>query len=484
MQTHSGHHDSTRAVRPRVAARASHGSVEDVVFWIFIAALAWCPFWFGSNEPLAWGINAILFPGLTLIYELSILIRGARHPVGIKTIAIPAALFAIVLVWIVLQTVSWAPPALNHPIWDLAAETLERPVTASISVNRELTHLALLRLITTASAFWLALQLCRDGHRARLFVKAIAAMVCGYAVFGFLWLIASPGYVLWLPRPDAPNMMTSTFINRNSFAAYAGVGLLAMTGLLLRTYRHKVGELSAPGQLRVAAFLETSGGEGAILLAGGFIILVALLLTGSRGGIVATALGLFTLLALTFGQRGRGARDQRDTILFVVALAAVAFVVFGDVFFGKLAVVGFADDARLSVYRITLGSILDSPLTGYGYGTFADIFPMFRDRSVAVVGRWLQAHNTYLEILQGLGVVFGAALVACVTILVLRCMKAATTRQENALIPALAASAGVLFGLHALVDFSLQIQANALTFSAILGAGVAQSESSRIATAD
>jgi hypothetical protein len=38
--------------------------------------------------------------------------------------------------------------------------------------------------------------------------------------------------------------------------------------------------------------------------------------------------------------------------------------------------------------------------------------------------------------------------------------------------------------VHALADFSLQIQAVALTFAGILGAGVAQSESSRVALHD
>jgi hypothetical protein len=41
-----------------------------------------------------------------------------------------------------------------------------------------------------------------------------------------------------------------------------------------------------------------------------------------------------------------------------------------------------------------------------------------------------------------------------------------------------------LVGAQALVDFSLQIQAITLTFVAVLGAGVAQSESSRLAVRD
>ena len=56
--------------------------VERTLLWAFIAGLGWCPFLFGSNVLLAWGINAVVFPGLVAIYELSLLIRGERHPVA------------------------------------------------------------------------------------------------------------------------------------------------------------------------------------------------------------------------------------------------------------------------------------------------------------------------------------------------------------------------------------------------------------------
>ena len=51
-------------------------------------------------------------------------------------------------------------------------------------------------------------------------------------------------------------------------------------------------------------------------------------------------------------------------------------------------------------------------------------------------------------------------------------------------VPRVAAAVSFLVGIHALVDFSLQIQAVALTFMAVLGAGVAQSESSRLELKD
>jgi O-antigen ligase len=109
---------------------------------------------------------------------------------------------------------------------------------------------------------------------------------------------------------------------------------------------------------------------------------------------------------------------------------------------------------------------------------------MYRDKSISVAGIWGQAHDTYLEVFQGLGLVFGTLLIATVVLLVLRCVKGSMRRRENAMVPAVAASVACLVGVHTLVDFSLQMQAVALTFMAILGAGVAQSESSRAVLTD
>jgi O-antigen ligase len=157
---------------------------------------------------------------------------------------------------------------------------------------------------------------------------------------------------------------------------------------------------------------------------------------------------------------------------------------FGDMVVDGIAERGVYDGDRISVYLLTLRSVLDAPWFGQGYGTFADVFPLYRDRSIGVQGIWEQAHNTYLEIFQGLGLLFGSMLVASVLLLVLRCIKGSITRRQDATVPCVAASAALLVGVHALVDFSLQIQAVTLTFTAILGAGVAQSESSRTALED
>jgi O-antigen ligase len=464
---------------------ADSAIVERALLCAFIVGLVWCPFWFGSNVLLAWGINAVLFPGLVAIYELSLLIRGKRHPVAITQIKAPAALFAAVVLWILIQNATWTPDWLHHPIWQMTADALDRPVDGSISVNRELTSLALLRLITAASVFWIAMQLCRDGSRASFLLWSVAAISCAYAAYGLFAFGLMPGRILWFENKYGHAVVTSTFINANSFVAYAGTGFVAICGLILRLYRHEFMSVGGSIRFRIATFIDVTGQKGVALLGGGFVILVALLLSGSRGGIAATALGLVVLAALTFGLRKKQVAEQREAIIVVGALlVAATFLVFGDIVAGKITREGLGDESRMAVYTIALRSIFDAPLLGYGYGTFADVFQMFRDQSVSTWGKWQMAHNTYLEVLQGLGLLFGSMLLASVVVLVLRCVKGATTRQMNETLPCVAASVAFLLGFHALVDFSLQMQAIAITFMALLGAGVAQSESSRLKLGD
>jgi hypothetical protein len=452
--------------------------------WGLVAGFAWAPLWYGSNDLIAWGANAALFPGLALIYEISILIRGEHHPIGIKNVALPAGLFAAALVWVWLQTTTFVPSTLSHPIWGMAANALGKPVSGSISVNRDLTTLALIQLITVASVFWLALQLCRNVGRADFLLKGIAAIVCVYAAYGLVGFALKAGRLPWLETPSAIGYVTSTFINRNSFATYAGIGLVAICGLLLQLYRHKVSTSDGPWQLRIASFIETTGEQGALFLGSAFVILVALLLTVSRGGIIAAGLGLFVLGLSTFSRQKKRTTELLETIVFGTVLVVAVFLVFGDVFVGKLSERGFNDTNRIAVNLISLRSIRDAPLTGYGLGTFADIFPMYRDRSISVFGIWEQAHDSYVEVFQGLGLVFGSMLLASILLLVLRCVKGMIVRRENVTIPRVAVAVSCLVGVHAFVDFSLQIQAVALTFAALLGAGVSQSESSRVLVHD
>jgi len=476
----------SRRRRGEIDARPASGAgtIERFAIWLLALGLAWVPFRYGSNDLLAWGINAVLFPGLAAFYEISILIRRVDHLVGIRDLALPAALFGAVVFWIWFQTLALGHSALVDAIWDMTGAALGLPFDGSITVNRDLTNLALVRLVTAASVFWLALQLCGDGARATFLLKAIAVIGCLYAAYGLTVFALESGRLPWLEIPSTGGSLSSTFINHNSFATYAGLGLIAIVGLILRVYRRELAGREVGWRLQLASFIEAIGSKAAAPVAGAFVILVALLLTGSRGGVSATFLGLLTLSMLTHQRDQNRVRTSLGILIVGILLTATALFAFGDAFVGSIAERGIFDEDRISVYRLTMRSVVDSPLLGRGYGTFVDVFPLYRDRSISVQGTWGQAHDTYLEIFQGLGLAFGVMLVACVLLLVVRCLKAAIRRQAHVTVPSVAVGAAVLVGTHALVDFSLQIQAVTLTFMALVGAGVAQSSNAHVVQAD
>jgi O-antigen ligase len=454
---------------------------ERVLFWALIAGLGWCPFLFGSNTPTAWGINAMLFCGLAVIYEVGLLVRAKPHPIGVRHLALPAGLFAAAPLWAIFQNATWTPIMLHHPIWGMASNALDRPILGSISTNRDLTTLALLRLATGASVFWLSLQLCRNPWRAELILRSIVIIVAAYAAYGLVAFAVMPGSVLWFENHSMSAYLTSTFFNRNHFATYAGLGLVIALGFIVQLYSRDVSRAGGL-RLRAAEFIEVTGRKGgALLLSITFVILVALLATGSRGGIIASFTGLVGTCALLVARAHKRAMERGLAAIALVMLGVVAIFIFGDQFLNRMMQGGI--EGRVASYQITLRSIWDAPLLGYGFGTFEDVFPMFRDRSMTVAGVWDRAHNTYLEYFQGLGLVFGLMIPMAVVILFLRCLRGAKNRKED-IAPAVAIGAAVVVAAHAFIDFSLQIQAVSLTFAAILAAGVAQSESSRLVLSD
>ena len=137
------HHWDGVARVGRAARLASGGAFDhQAILWLYVAGLAWVPFWYGSSDLIAWGINAVIFPGLTLLYEFSLVIRRRGHPVSLRELALPAAMFGAVVGWIGLQTIDWGWVPLDNPIWEMAAKALGRPVHGSISIDRDLTNLA------------------------------------------------------------------------------------------------------------------------------------------------------------------------------------------------------------------------------------------------------------------------------------------------------------------------------------------------------
>ena len=118
-------------------------------------------------------------------------------------------------------------------------------------------------------------------------------------------------------------------------------------------------------------------------------------------------------------------------------------------------------------------AIRDNWKLGTGFGTFRDVFPMYRHAECAgIFGYWDRAHDVYLEGFLGFGILFPIVLVIGVTALVWTLVRGVRLRRSLRHIPIAGLSGLVLTLLHSAVDFSLQIPGFNVYFAAAMAAAV------------
>ena len=196
--------------------------------------------------------------------------------------------------------------------------------------------------------------------------------------------------------------------------------------------------------------------------------LAGMLLSLSRGGI---AVGLVALLITILAARPVGGLRLRFAVaLLVLAAAAIPLIHVGaDPLVERYS--GSTHDltksgARLAVWRDTVSIAGAFPAVGSGYGTFAMVYPVFRSAEVRL--RFVHAHNDVLQLLAE-GGLLGLALMALVSIPVGIAMLRTLVGGKGTLAIGFAAGLSAIL-LHALIDFSFHIPANAVTACVLAGA--------------
>ena len=201
------------------------------------------------------------------------------------------------------------------------------------------------------------------------------------------------------------------------------------------------------------------------------------MLSNSRAGVLSGGVGVIALLCLLLFSHLKQAPYVRSftAISFVAVLAF--FVIGGGTVWDRATSVNLIQNERFSIYEGTLNAISGAPWSGTGSGTFEEVFPFYQPETLQA--RALRAHNSYLENAMELGIPAAVLLTLAIAIPALRCLLAIWRRGRRAIYPLIAVAATVTTMLHALLDFTLQVPAVAVTFLAILGTGCAQAWNSR-----
>jgi len=278
-------------------------------------------------------------------------------------------------------------------------------LTALWSTQPDEAFTALQRLVPSVLLVVVAGSAVRSRHDAMLLV---AAMVCGSLVAECAGMVAPSGGGSSADTMEGGARLSGFVGDPNKLAAMLLPAALLALGLAWA--------LRGPASAMTRCLLSAAGATCA----------AGVLLTASRGALVATFVALLALVA--FGGRWRGR----------VAAVSAAMLVAGVAWFAVFAPSGARDhlseddggSGRTALWLVSTRMVADHPLEGVGLAGFRDASPRYvvrpgALRSDVILRTPRHAHNTYLEVAAEQGLVGLALLLALVGACVAAGMRAA-----------------------------------------------------------
>jgi O-antigen ligase len=439
-----------------------------ISFWLLALSVALLPIGLGGNRPIPFGIAqlALAASGLLLLADK----RVWKETAFFRRLRVALALFFAVFVWAWLQTQSFMPTGWAHPLWQEAADILKKPVEASIAIAPEDSLHALTRLMTYLACGLLAYILTQNPTRARQLLEILWLSAAAICVYGLVVYLLGNGSILWFKKWAYEEDLTATFVNRNHFAIYAGMGFVTGVALLMQSWRediekHKKVEIGKA----IQAWLTRKGLPRFILLV---LMLICVLLSHSRAGLMLTVVGLggYLFFHQIYSKSYRWAAAVGVLAVLALILVFIAAQQYSERFATLFS--DYSTRDRMAVYEIIWKALQINPFLGYGLDGFQSIFRLYQPGMVMEFNR---GHSDILEALLDLGVVGGLLLWVAIGLLLTGLFHGIFRRRRYGLFPTLALATSAMVILHGTVDFSLQIPGVVFYWAALLGTGLAQS---------
>ncbi len=463
--------------RPSVFADGMRALRDDplrrLVAFYLLTLIVLLPLPFGGWRD--WTVTLVALCTAACLLAVAVAVLAGRARLGrLSIVAVPAALYALALIWAALQT-SDLPflQSLWHPIWGNASEALGVPVRGSISLDRFETWRKIISLGNYAGILMLGLYAITDLRVARMMVRALVYAGAAYALYGLVVEFTGAGVTLWYEKSERfRDVLSSTFRNRNNFAAYSGMALIVATGLFLNEMSDSRNKRTREAAIVTADRIWRNAWP---MIVCAIIIATALLLTQSRAGLVATVFGIAVLSGIVFlTPRVRPLRP-RTMLLIGVVMFGLLLALSGGRTTERIVVGLDADDERFLVIPAVIQGIHDFLWTGTGLGSFEDIHRLYRNSGVDTI--FMQAHNDALELVLDLGLPAAAAILLALAWIVCLCLRELRARRRGAIMPCIAVAVTVQLGLHSMVDFSMQVPAVMVSYMILLVCGLTRSGS-------
>jgi O-antigen ligase len=289
-------------------------------------------------------------------------------------------------------------------------------------------------------------------------VKRLQKIVLLITIFGFVFAFFAILQVVLSPHKiygiyEVPfSVPFGSFVNRHNFAAYMEMTIAVPLGLMF------VGAVQKDKRLLYITAIGLMG--------------IALLLSGSRGGLISLLAEIFFLVMLTTKTKNSGqlALKVGLAVLLITTIIVGAILIGGETSLTRLAETAASEDFsanRLHIWDVTLNIIKNNFPFGSGFGAYGVAYTPYDKLNGS--GRVEQAHNDYLQVLADAGIVgfiIGAFFVYQLFRTGLQNVKTSNSFRRGVAVGALAGCFAVL--IHSLFDFVLHITAVAMLFITLI----------------
>jgi O-antigen ligase len=453
---------------PRMRSVAA--TFSSIQLWTTIVVLILAPLVFGSVD-LFWVAVWTILLSISTLCGVGVRMQTGQSRIFYAFLGL-CGVYGIVSI---IQVVPLGLDQLNDPSWRRADELLGLGVLPRISSRAEIPPLAAGHFLLFVTSFISGFCIGTSRRNSDKVIWFAQYSILLYAAYGVAALILTPNMVLWAPKLAYHGSLTGTFINHNTAATFFGIGAILWFCFALSSLQSF--RFSSIRLVLLTQSNEPLAFKIIARSAGALACFFALLLTGSRGGLVCSCLGLLVAIILMIANR------QKPKFWHILVSGGVALAVALALLsrMGRIGSEGLFDEGRFTVYGFCLQAIRQRPLLGAGVGTFGDLFPSLRPSDFYSWGVWDYAHSTILEIAVEMGIPV-AAMVVIAALASLVVLARGVVKSEGRSRRSLAAITGiaVLSYLHSMIDFSMQIPGYLIVFSILLGCGLSRATSTEI----
>ena len=325
------------------------------------------------------------------------------------------------------------------------------------------TKIEFFKWLALASLFIFLLHWKLSDNRYRIthhLIIAISLVGVFESLYGIFEFFSGHRHILNLDWSSRISSVTGTFLNRNYFAGYLLMVIPLSIGFLFsreaaqqrrfRGWRHRLSSLD--GKTLLIAF-------GVILM------ILGLVLSASRMGIVSLLLS-FSLISILFrNPHGRQRVSRVPVVILGLAVLWAAWIGL-DAVISRFFTTSEGLESRWMIWVNTFGIFKDFPLLGSGLGTFTEVFSMYR--SFHVVGLHTHAENDFLQLASEVGVVGVGVLFVLFMFLFYKGVAGIRSLRHGE--PQRYIGIGGLVGIlalmfHSIVERNIQVPANAFLYT-------------------